>query len=245
MRKVSIVIPYYEDPWRLEALLCNEALFEYFDDIIIVDDGSVERPAKKYVLELLEDCPQYASKISLFRIKQDLGFNAHGARNLGMSFVRNDWVFLMDVDQVPDSDWCEKMHKAIDECAEDEFIVVPLHEDEDPGNIFLCRADQFWSVGGYDEELVGWHLGDRLFRYRLDKLYKPKNMATPIKCNRYGRNVVFDPNIEKTLYPDDRTVVQRPMEEVEDKIRLVEERNLQPERWRSIQTLMFDWEKVI
>ena len=100
MTPVSLVCSYYDDPRRLFDLAWNPTTFDYFDEIIIVDDGSQKHLARDVLVDLIADEPSLSDRVRLFRIPWDYGFNNHGGRNLAMRYVRNEWCTLIDVDNV-------------------------------------------------------------------------------------------------------------------------------------------------
>jgi len=238
---ITLCIPYYDDPHRLRGLMMNECL-GMFDEIIIVDDGSPTYPAARIVKEFTEELSYIDIKV--WRITEDFGFNAHGARNLAATVAKGDWLLFLDIDMEPDAGFVSDLFERVENAPEDEFIVCNLLGD-DPGNIFALRALDFWRAGGYDEELRGFHMGDKLFRERLDSFCDPVLMDSPLKCNRMGRQVRVDNEITGTVYPDERTVVQRSMVHVQPYLDLIEERNQRPETWDKIPKLNFDYTREL
>lgn len=238
---ISLCIPYYDDPHRLRGLMMNECL-GMFDEVIIVDDGSPTYPAARIVQEFPDEL-EYID-IKVWRITEDFGFNAHGARNLAATVARGDWLLFLDVDMEPDADFVEELLERVESTPEDEFLLCNLFGD-DPGNIFALRAVDFWRAGGYDEETRGWHLGDKIFRERLDSFCKPVLLETRLPCNRLGRKVMHDDQITGTLYPDDQTVVQRSQKHVQPILNMIHQRNQRPETWDKIPKLNFDYTREL
>lgn len=245
MIPVSLIVPYYEDPDRLEGILYNDCTFKYFDKVIIIDDASPNYPAKPIVQSHIEECCCNRKKVMLYRVAVDYGFNAHGARNLGASVASgHEWLMFMDVDQELTEDFCEALQKDIAASKEGEYVLCNLFGG-DPGNIFACRRSDFFAAGGYDEELRGWHMGDKLFRDRLDQIASPKLMDTILPSNRMGRKIVIDNEVTGTEYPDDKTVKQRDQRGIEPMVDLVKSRNLDPKLWKNIEKITFDWRRQI
>lgn len=239
----ALIIPYYEDPDRLEGILYNDCTFKYFDKVIIVDDASPNYPAKPIVKSHIEECCCNRKKLMLYRVEVDYGFNAHGARNLGAAVASGyDWLMFMDVDQELNEEFCQALHRDIAACQENEYIVCNLFGG-DPGNIFCCRRKQFFEVGGYDEELRGYHMGDRLFRHRMDLTFKRNLMSTILPSNRMARKIIEDDDVTGTIYPDDKTVIQRGKRQVKHIIDMIHERNKDVKSWKNIPKLSFDWRR--
>lgn len=241
---VSICIPYYEDPHRLYSVLHNEWL-SWFDEIIIVDDASSDFPAPPIVENAISDeLIIGADKISVYRIQEDYGFNAHGARNLAAQQSTSEWLFFLDVDLRLDEDFMAELAKLVDILGPQNYILCNLFGG-DPGNIFCVRREDFQKAGGYDEELRGYHMGDKIFRERLDSFCLPHLMDAILPCDRMGRKVYEDDSITGTLYPDDHSVVQRKQIHIQDQLDMIEQRNQEPELWESIPKIQFEWDKVI
>lgn len=240
---VSLCVPYYEDPHRLYAFLHNEWL-SCFDEVIIVDDASTDFPA----LPIVENCISDGfivgtNKISVYRIQEDYGFNAHGARNLAAQLAKNEWLFFHDIDMIMDEDFIQELTDKVSR-PEGEFVVCRVFGG-DPGNIFAVRKEDFFDAGGYDEELRGYHMGDKLFRARLEKICKPVLMDADLPCDRMGRSVRVDDQITGTMYPDDKTVVQRSQKHVQDILDMINKRNDTPQEWKNIPRIQFDWTREI
>lgn len=241
---ITLCIPYYEDPHRLYAVLHNEWL-SWFDEVIIVDDASPDFPA----LPIVENCISDglivgADRISVYRIQEDFGFNAHGARNLAAKLAKNDWLFFHDIDMVMDEDFIQELSDKVSQSQGGEFIVCRVFGG-DPGNIFAVRKEDFFDAGGYDEEIRGYHMGDKLFRERLEQICKPVLMGADLPCDRMGRNVHVDDKIIGTLYPDDKSVVQRSQNHIQDILQMIQRRNANPKEWKKIPHIQFDWQREL
>lgn len=237
---VSLCIPYYDDPHRLRFLLMQEEL-SWFNEIIIVDDGSRDFPAKPIVEDILQDSHFIPNRrVKLFTILEDFGFNAHGARNLAAAQSKCEWLCFLDVDMQPNEPFLVELSDRVKDTPPGNFILCNLFGD-DPGNIFCVRREDFERAGGYDEELRGYHMGDKLFRERLDSFCTPKLMHMLLPCNRVGRVIEIDDTITGTLYPDDSTVVQRRQVHIEEELKMIEQRNQEPDTWRDIPKLQFEW----
>lgn len=189
---LTIISSYYDkSPREVEFLKRRikhfHLLREKYPDVkmIIVDDGSQEVP----ITEALKDFD--LSNITLARVKEDLGFNSHGARNLGMHLSTTDWNLFIDLD------W--DLSSIINEFDKlyvyDRRVILLIAM-----NIFVIHKDTFWSCRGYDEDFVNNHYGDRLFVSYFEENFEVRQLPLRIKCFRMGRTIEWSAAITKTDY---------------------------------------------
>lgn len=153
--RFTIGSTYYNNPKNLEEFLKIHQ--PYADEIIIVDDGS-DDPITNYIQPL--------PNLRIFRVTKDYGFNSHGCRNLIMKQARNDWVILMDLDRKflePDIGFANIQREKLNPRVRYRFVmhVKPGMGIHPSVNDFLIHKNHFFSVGGYDEEIIGQRWGDR------------------------------------------------------------------------------------
>lgn len=170
--KITLGTTYYNCPDFLEDFLSIHK--NYFKEVIVVDDGSTKFPAEPVIQR-----HNSLNNIKLFVVTKDYGFNSHGCRNLIMKQSSNDWVLLLDIDRhlFSPKKSLPLMHKLLDQKGLLKFKVSlgvdkfthKLSEHESV-NDFLVHKDLFFSVGGYDEELVGFRTGDRDFFKQIEKV---------------------------------------------------------------------------
>ena len=128
--RLSVIIPYYNsDAWigaMLDSLLDQDLPKESYE-IIVVDDGSSEKPFR-----LL----QYASSHSnIAYIRQENG-GLSAARNHGLSVSRGEWIFFCDSDDYIQRKSLQKLLE-IAEGRDLEMLLfdyVVLKPDESPHN---------------------------------------------------------------------------------------------------------------
>ena len=231
---ISLCVPYYDDPERLHQFMLNECL-DLFHEIIVVDDASQKFPARPIVEEYPRD------NFSLYRIHEDYGFNAHGARNLAASVATGDWIFFIDIDNEPTPEFCQNLFEHVSRTPENNFVVCNIYGTDKGINFFCVRKTDFDKAGGYDEELRGHHIGDKLFRARLDTFCKPDLAGYILNCNRHGRKWIEDDSVKTAVYPDDFTIICPPMSRIQHALDMIEERNKHPEQWVEIPKLNFDF----
>ena len=93
---LTISVAYYNEPKYLNEWISQQSIWEKMCMPIhlqVIDDGSQITPASEIIKE-------GAANISLYRVTEDLGFNSHGCRNLGMKVAPTSWVLLSDIDMI-------------------------------------------------------------------------------------------------------------------------------------------------
>jgi len=236
---ISLITTYYNEPQHLIPFLENECS-DIFSEVIVVDDGSQEYPAE-WVMKTFDD-----SRFKLFRIKDDLGFNSHGARNLAMKHCTNDWAYLTDIDRKGMGQFASILQRYIESARDKEYFNWKLQSGEDTINDYCIRVSDFWISGGYDEEFVNWHYGDRMFIDRLHKYLYPTNIPYEVPYTRGGRECLSD-DVAITTYPDDKTLIQ-PKRDKSRKQKIIDTvgwRTDNPELWIRDSILQFEWEQII
>ena len=161
-RSITLGTTYYNCPALLKRFVNKN--IEHVDELIIVDDGS-DIPAESVL--------QPSPKLKLYRVKQDIGFNSHGCRNLIVDQSSNDWIVLIDVDrEFRDHKYAFNELKTRKLFPNVRYLFM-LHYKawgtrvHSGVNDYLINKELFYSAGGYDEELVGIRTGDRQFFRQL------------------------------------------------------------------------------
>ena len=93
--KLTLIHTYYDEPELLKKQIARWNLFPTPIDVLIVDDASQKYPA----YDILKDVSlKEGVRLSLYRVKEDIGFNSHGARNLAAKVAETEWLFFTDID---------------------------------------------------------------------------------------------------------------------------------------------------
>ena len=249
---ITCNVTYYNEPiWLRWWYKTFKRLHEDGVPFILAigDDGSQREPAEEFFNKHLP-----LPNMKLFRVTEDIGFNSHGTRNLLMKQTTTEWNMLSDIDRHYGYDMFKYLtdnvatFKAQHYYSFKEKIVAS--PDGYSVNEYLVRKNDFWKTGGYDEEFVNIHWGDRLF---LDTLRRvSKRVLLPehcfVKYVRKSREVIWD-NVEKTIYPDDFTLIHPndrwPDQDFRfDLKKRIAARNKIPEERLAKKVINFEWEQV-
>ena len=235
MNEITIITTYYNNKSHLEnfinrfiELRKEEPSFK----LIVVDDGSMIYPA-------IDVFDQYDNleNISLYRITKDLGFNSHGARNLGMTVSTTEWNLLTDSDiDLPVYQIENFIYQKIDK--DDVYSFTT--------NSILIHKETFFTCKGYDEDFVNIHYGDRFFINFLKKYFNFIKLKgnNEIDKLRGEWKVKFSKSHSITTYDEKRNILYQPVienaKEITDKVK---------ERYSSFnfdkkKILNFEWKKI-
>jgi len=95
---VSVVIPVFNDNKRLELCLSaldNQSYSENLYEVIVVDNGSKDIPAKTI------------NSHKNVKLAQESRRGSYAARNKGLSIAKGSIIAFTDSDCIPESDWIE------------------------------------------------------------------------------------------------------------------------------------------
>lgn len=249
---ISINITYYNEPhfikWWYQfhnKLLDNGCEFM----LNIGDDGSQRSPATAF----FEKNPPNKF-MRLFRVKEDIGFNSHGVRNLLMKETTTDWNIMTDIDRHYPLDTMTSIHDKEYTLQRRKYYsfweIIKSSPDRFSVNEYIVHRKDFWKTGGYDEEFVNIHFGDRFFLDTLRRVAKRQKMKEwQVKYVRGARQVIWSDEATKTDYPDDKTLIH-PLHTWGDQEKrfalkeFVQQRNKTPEGRAAKKVINFDWERV-
>lgn len=231
--KVTLGTTYYNNPENIVPFV--EHHLEYLDELIIVDDGSAD---SYHILKYV----QPSEKIKLYRVKHDYGFNSHGCRNLIMRESENEFVILIDSDRMIHNPF-HSINIIKDMILErDRLYLFPAHfwkigcGIHESVNDFIISKTHFFSVGGYDEEIIGYRGGDISFRNQL------LNFGTEEIL--YEVNLIIS-RLPSTLLDDARLLSPNDIwfkELIRSEMIKIKNRIKNPEPDKKI--LTFEWEKL-
>lgn len=230
--RITVGTTYYENPEFIDLFISNH--IDYVDEMIIVDDGSSLYPLTDHVVN--------HSKIKLYRVTKDYGFNSHGCRNLIMQESSNDWILLIDIDRtIVNADYAYESIKrrTLNPNTFYTFLVVddktPEYKPHYTVNDFLINKQLIAKVGGYDEEYIGMRCGDRDFYKQLISVGSWKFMNdVHVRLERLASvcktDIIKSP---KDIQPVD----------IKDIKEIVYQRIVKPDPNKPI--LTFDWERCV
>lgn len=220
----TFICPYYRQPQMLAHQISAWELWPTVIPIIVVDDGSPE-PAVDIIRA--EASAQLRQRLTLLRVDVDIPWNRNGARNLGTSYARTEWIVHVDTDhvmtypsaakllewQAPGTHWYRFQRfrrgradetRRKDAIADDvEYGEIKPHMDS-----YLTTKSHYWAAGGYDEDYAGCLGGGTPFTKELAAL-KPVTLAPhPVFLEVWTRSTCPDSS-EHTLSRDTSEYVRR------------------------------------
>lgn len=231
--KLTVIHTYYNEKTLLETQLERWNYYNFPIKIILIDDGSQKTPA----IDVIKNHKiRNNIDFSLYRVKDDIGFNSHGCRNLAARLTTSDWLLFLDIDYT-----IQPVHLK-------RLTTEPLDSNSwyELNSKFMGRGDTYMALNqfviprkmyleseGYDESFVPFHHGDREFLHRLEEKYTKRNLDWFIlTCRRGGRKAIFDENTEIPVYDDENMVFYTP-EFDKSKIKKITTK------------INFDWERVL
>jgi hypothetical protein len=249
---ISCNVTYYNEPtwlkwWYKTVKNINEQGYDIM--LNVCDDGSQRLPASEF---FNKHAP--TDKMRLFRVKEDIGFNSHGARNLLMKQTLTKWNLMSDIDRRYPEETLKQFAEFADVKLQrgNYYSLLEMIRTSPDGysvNDYIVHSDDFWRTGGYDEEFVNIHWGDRWF---LDTLRRvARRVLLPdwkVKYVRGAREVTWA-DVPTTQYPDDQTLIHPNNRWPDEDFRFglkdrIKERNKTEEGRMSKQVINFEWEQV-
>jgi hypothetical protein len=203
---ITVNITYFNEPHFLDFWVRTaQTLWDKGVDVTVsvCDDGSDRLPA----IDTFRKRPP-PPNMSLFRVTKNLGFNSHGSRNLLMKETLTPWNVCCDIDRTLDVNTLTKL-AANDGLVRGSYyqFKVKSKRERYSLNDYTIHRDDFWSFGGYDEEFVNVHFGDRIMFEAFEReLKQVLRDDLTIGMVRNARKVSVG-KVELTQYPDDDTLI--------------------------------------
>ena len=127
----------------------------------IIDDGS-----KISAYDTLNDTDTSELNLSVYRVEEDLYCNIAGVRNLAAQECKTDWMVILDMDTFVSEELASSMLRLAGTERKGEAFKFnrrvnnPNHPKNNQPHPAVCllRVEDYWSVGGCEEDLVG-HYG--------------------------------------------------------------------------------------
>jgi len=162
MNKITLALSYYDNPEMLRLQFQYWQKYPKGVNIIVVDDGSPNHPAK----DVFSDSLLNGVDVKLYRIEENIPWNSAGARNLAFSEASDGWVIATDIDHVLPAESMENLFtkklkpRRFYSLARRRMVDLKKQEEMHPHReSFLMTKRLFWKVGGYDEDFVGYWNG--------------------------------------------------------------------------------------
>jgi len=174
-KKITILLSYYNQKNTLGEHL--QTWINYPDEIkkfftfMIIDDCS-----RTNCLEILDQYDLSSLTLQVLRSTEDLVCNIAGVRNLSAQKCDTEWMVILDMDTLIDSNMANELIKLTNlnkkKTAYKFNRIVPSDENHPKNNqmhpaVTLIRNEDYWRVGGCEEDLVGsYGQTDPCFWYR-------------------------------------------------------------------------------
>lgn len=207
MKDVTIVVPYYRNRLMLaeQVRLWNQ--YPEGIGVIVIDDGSPE-PAIDVIAE--HASAEFSPRLEVFRILKDIPWNRGGARNLGGSLAKTEWIVHIDIDHVLRPTCAERLMKFTPDAstwyrfprfrngrADDTRKKDAIDPGDTYGQVkphidsFLCTKKLF-QANPYDEDYSGCLGGGSPFLQNLERAAPVALMPDDVFLEVWTRDVVAD-----------------------------------------------------
>jgi glycosyltransferase involved in cell wall biosynthesis len=209
--KITLIQTYYNEVAHLERCIERWNYFSTELEIILIDDGSKKNPAKE-VLQNKTIRPNI--DFSLYEVRDDIGFNSHGCRNLGASVAKGDWLLFLDIDYTMQPG--EISYLAETNLVSEWYTLNAIPDwnrkkSYSALNQFLINKKFYLNSGGYDESYTPYHYGDREFLATLEEKSSAGNLENiKLTCWRGGRKAVVNNSISIPEYDDEKMLLYTP-----------------------------------
>jgi hypothetical protein len=172
LAKIGLVYAYFDNPQMLRHHL--DKWLQYDSSVlrrmqfIIVDDCSQTVAADTVIRDRWGS--HRPVDFMVFRVQVNRPWGQDGARNIAMKQTEAMWNLMTDMDHELSPSAALRMNKFVDDYAERGHYYMPgrCRSSGTPyhshPNTFLFHKQDFWEMGGYDEDFVGYYGSDGNFR---------------------------------------------------------------------------------
>ena len=254
---ITISLTYYG---QVDKLIHHCDFFSNIDDTLkekITVQFMNDAFPDKGIFEDVVKAYEHRFNLKAFTVKQDIGFNNHGCRNLAMLQSETHWNWLIDIDVY----FKEELLKAMvnTKLHEDQFYVFKVRFDHydnpedyelfDPKkllkwvahpNVWLISKPCFWSSGGYDMEFAGMRHGDKEFFLSIDKEKYEHFLFHPDLEDEFDIHVQM-PNRTKSYLNQ----ITEHVGYLNKCVDFVTKRNDNKDRKFKKRLLCFDWQRIV
>lgn len=186
-KHITISLSYYNDKDHLAKHLTQWAEYSDLCRFQILDDGStvpVDTVLKEFNIEDMD--------LRVFRIEEDIPWNIPGVRNLGATVCTTPWILICDMDQTFERSEIIKMLDLVNNEA-GVYYSFARKDNVSTRGTMLVSIEDFWKVGGYDEDMVGnYGYNDPLFRKQLEDKNIEEVVASDIYCTQHSADCALD-----------------------------------------------------
>lgn len=155
---LTICMAVYGQPKMLAHQLAtidgySQAVLDNLNVIIVDDHGDPE-------VEEWDAMQLSVNSVQLFRVDDDIPWNQMGARNLAMQHAKG-WCLMIDPDMVFSAEIMVRMLAAQEILQRGQVLKYGLKHkrsgklDMSSPNTYMIHRDDFFKVGGYDEDFAG------------------------------------------------------------------------------------------
>lgn len=251
MYNITVIVPFYNNKTMLEKQVENWN--NYGGDLgkaiefIIIDDASPDHPAEPILQNLRH-------KKRLYRVRENIPWAQHHARNIGAHEADTEWLFMSDMDIILTP---EAAFEILNELEPDprryhtfaRKFIGNIREPKYHCNTFLVTKENYWAINGYDCDYCGTYGGDGPFLRQLNTIapqlhHGPKEKHLKPGTQLSGKTVTlwgYEPDIiadANTTEWDRYGAMKEAYREIMSKKRKSgDERSKDPIRW--------DYERII
>jgi hypothetical protein len=204
MKVLTLIYAYYDNPGMLARQIVEWSNYSSQAKaslgFIVVDDGSPGTPAAS----VFAAAERTGLSFAVYRVAIDKPWGQDAARNIGMNNVETEWALMTDMDHMVTRFQAEKLVWFASQTARRGHYYMPARSLVKNGeayhphpNSFVFHRRDFWDMGGYDEDFVGFYGSDGNFRKCAKGWGLKETPTTDFKLVLYGSNDQEDANTKR------------------------------------------------